>query len=460
MNRRGFLQLGRNALASSGLLATLGGFERALAAMPRKSIDTGGYKALVCVFMYGGNDSFNLLVPRSFDAYGQYSASRQNLSVPLLLLQLQPLYPQNYDGNDYAVHPSAWPIQQLFNAGKLSFVANVGSLVEPVTREQYRTGTARLPLQLFSHEDQQVQWMTSRADSVDRIGWAGRIADLLAAQGTSSKLAVNISIGSANIWQSGGDTLPYVLGAGGAPELEVLEDGGDARAMKRREAFLQILQQTGADASLMAQEFAATQNRAIDLGKFINEALASVPDFGTKFPNDFLGLGPQLKMVARTIRARAALGVSRQMFFVNMGRFDTHDGQLQDHPGLLSILAQGLSAFSSAIEEIGAQNLVTTFTASDFGRTLTSNGNGTDHGWGGHQMVMGGAVKGRTIFGRMPNLALDGPDDAEVGRIIPTQSTDQFSATLARWFGVGESDLDLVFPNLGNFASRDLGFMS
>ncbi len=444
-NRRGFLQLGLNTLASSSLLATLGGFERALAAA-----DTSGYRALVCIYLYGGNDAFNLLVPRSTEAYNQYAQSRGGLAVPRM--RLLPLRPVTDDGNDYGVHPNCRGIQQLFNEGQLSFVANVGSLVEPVTRSQYLSGSANLPLQLFSHEDQQVQWMTGRSDSSERKGWAGHIADLLAGQGYSPKLSVNISLAGTNIWQSAGDIVPYTMGLNRAPELEVLSFGG-----ARAETYLKILEQAGAAESLMTQEFAATESRALELGRTINDALAGAPALTTEFPASYLG--QQMRMAGRMIAARNQLGASRQIFFVGLPGFDTHDDQLQTHPGLLTTLSDALRAFYDATAELGVQDLVTTFTASEFGRTLTSNGDGTDHAWGSHQLVMGGAVRGKSIFGRMPNLTINGPDDVDTGRIIPTQAMDQYAATLSRWFGLSESDLDLVFPNLANFASRNLGFM-
>lgn len=448
MNRRGFLQLGVNTLASGGLLATLGGFERALAAA-----DTTGYRALVCIYMSGGNDSFNMLVPRSTDAYNQYAQSRGSLAVQKS--KLLAINPKTSDGNQYGVHPSCKGIQTLFNNGNLAFAANVGSLVRPVTRAQFLSGTADLPLQLFSHEDQSVQWMTGRADSADRQGWAGKIADLLAGQGYAPKLSVNISVAGTNIWQSAGVVMPYMMSLSDAPELDITEiEGGGNRV----DAYMKLLQQAQSDSSLMAQQFAVNEARAIELAQTINNGLGSVPEFKTQFPSTYLG--SELHTVARMIAARSQLGAARQIFFVSLGGFDTHDSQLALHPTLLQTLSDAVQAFYNATVEIGADQLVTTFTASEFGRTLTSNGDGTDHAWGAHHFAVGGAVSGQDIYGTMPNLTINGPDDVDTGRIIPTQAMDQYGATLARWFGVSGSDLDFVFPNLGNFDKRDLGFMA
>ena len=448
INRRGFLQLGVNTLASSGLLATLGTFERALAAA-----DTTGYRALVCVYLFGGNDSFNTLIPRSTDAYNQYAQSRGSLAIQKS--KLLAINPQSSDGNQYGVHPSCKGIQTLFNNGKLAFVANVGSLVRPVTRAQFLSGTADLPLQLFSHEDQTVQWMTGRADSPDRQGWAGRIADLLATQGYSPKLSLNISLAGTNLWQSAGNVLPYNLGKGGAATLDIQSfPGGGGRV----DAYLKLLQQAQSDPSLMAQQFALTETRGLELGKTIDDGLGSVPEFKTKFPSTTLG--SDLHLVARMIAARSQIGAARQIFFVSHPGFDTHDNQLTQHAALLQVLSDAVKAFYDATVEIGADQMVTAFTASEFGRTLSSNGDGTDHAWGSHHFALGGAVNGQNIYGAMPNLTINGPDDVDTGRIIPTQAMDQYGATLARWFGISGSDLDLVFPNLGNFDKRDLGFMA
>ena len=450
-SRRGFLKLGTQALASSTLLATLGGMERALAAS-----DTNGYRALVCVFLYGGHDSFNWIIPTDNARYATYAASRGRLALPRD--DLRSITPSNVGGGaQFALHPSCQGIQSLFNNGNAAFIANVGPLVRPVTVAQIRNDTAELPPHLFSHSDQSAQWMTSYPQSGAPYGWSGRIADLLKEQGYNPRLAMNVSLAGNNIWQGGQDTVQYALGTGGAPELNAVSESY-YRDGARSAAFLDLLQQARGDAHLLTAEFARTQNRAIDLAQFINASLESSPALTTAFPQSYLGA--QLRMAARMIRARESIGVSRQMFFVGVGGWDTHDNQLIDQSELLFDLSTSLQAFQSAMNEINAQDLVTTFTASDFGRTLTSNGDGSDHGWGAHALVMGGAVKGRAIYGTMPNLTIEGPNDAGEGRIVPTTGTDQYAATLAKWFGVSDSDLRDVFPNLGNFASANMGFMS
>lgn len=450
LTRRGFLRMGSQALASGTLLSTLGTMERALAAS-----DTSGYRALVCVFLFGGNDSFNWLVPSDTAGYGTYAATRQTLALPKA--SLLPITPTNISAPaTYGLHPNSDGIRTLFESGKAAFVANVGTLIRPVTRTQYRNGTATLPPYLFSHSDQQSQWQTSYPQSNAGRGWAGRIADLLASESYNPQLSVNVSLAGNNIWQSGGVTVPYALGLGGAQEFDAVaadyyEEG------RRRDAFLALRNLADSDASPLVTQYAKTTSRAIDLASVINSGLAAQPALATAFPTTYVGA--QLKMAARMIQARNVIGVSRQLFFVGIGGYDTHDTQLDDQAKLLGELSAGLLAFQTAMGEIAAESLVTTFTASDFGRTLTSNGDGSDHGWGGHALVMGGAVSGRKIYGAMPSLAIDGPDDAEEGRIIPTTATDQYAATLARWFGVASSDLPTLFPNLSNFASSNLGFL-
>ena len=450
-HRRALLKGSVQTLAASGLLATLGTFQRALAAA-----DTSGYKALVNVFLLGGNDAFNWLVPRDNAHYATYANTRSVLALPQS--SLLAITPGNLSGGlQLGLHPSCSGIRSLHEAGKAAFVANLGPLVQPTTAAQFKAQSAPLPPSLFSHNDQQNLWMTSTADSLKRIGWAGRVADLLQDQGYNPRLAVNISVNGNNIWQSANRTVPYALGLDGAPTLTLATDTG-ANGGRRAATFKKLLALSGNDPNLLQQEFGATTQRALDSAQFVNDALATVPaDFKTAFPST--GVGRQLQMVARMVRARGALGVSRQLFFVGFGGWDTHDNQLNDQATQLGQLDAAVAAFQSALAEINAEPLVTTFTASDFGRTAVPNSDGTDHGWGSHALVTGGAVRGRALYGTMPDLTRNSADDTGAGRMAPTLSTDQYAATLAKWFGVAASDLDLLFPNLHNFGSRDLGFL-
>lgn len=452
VRRREVLKLGVQTASASTLLGTLGTLQRAMAAA-----DTSGYKALVCVFLYGGNDAFNMIAPRSGAAYTTYANSRRSLALPAA--SLLPIAPTNSDGNQYGLHPNCAGLQSLFESSRMAVVANIGTLIQPTTPAQFRATNVPLPPSLFSHSDQQTQWMTSIPNSNLPHGWGGRIADLLNAQGYgNAQLATNISLNGSNIWQGGRDTIFYTLGNDGAPVLYDYQYGGH-RNGTRKAAFDRLLQQaTGStDGNLHFREYTRTVNRTISSSQFVNNALSATPALTTVFPGG--SVGDQLRLTARMIAARSRLGLSRQLFFIGVGGFDVHDDHLNTHGNLMRQVSAGLKAFHDATVELGIQNSVTAFTASDFGRTLSSNGNGSDHGWGGHHLVVGGAVQGRRIYGRMPDLTINGPDDAGSGRIVPTTATDQYAATLARWFGVADSDLDLLFPNLRNFSQRNLGFV-
>jgi uncharacterized protein (DUF1501 family) len=453
-SRRGFLRLGSRAFASAGLLTTLGGLQRSLAA----TTDTSGYKALVCVFLYGGNSAFNWIVPRRGTAYSTYQKSRSNLA--LAQGSLLALNGSASDGNAYGFHPSCPELQGLFNSGHAALLCNVGTLVQPTTAAQARAASVALPSQLFSHADQQTAWMTSIADSPERYGWAGRLADLLLSQGHTPRLAYNIDIGGANYWQEGKTSIPYVLGTGGAPLLDVTSNTSYRDGL-RSQTSLALLNQASRDPNLLVAEYASIRNSASAKVTQVNDALSAAGELSTRFPSldGDSDLGLQLQQVARCIKAQAQLGDSRQIFFVQLGGFDTHNGELATQAGLLKILSQNLGAFWNALNEIGMAGKVSLFTASDFGRTLGSNGDGSDHAWGAHHLVLGGAVLGGKYYGSMPSLAIGGGDDMGNGRIVPTTATDQYAATLAHWFGVADADLDAVFPNLRNFDRRNLGFL-
>jgi uncharacterized protein (DUF1501 family) len=437
----------RFSLASAGWFA-LSPARSALAAASAAT-QASDYKALVCLFLYGGNDSANLIVPRSGSPYSTYKASRGSLAVSQA--SLLPITPVNPGGVAWGVHPSAPAIASLFQAGKLAVVANVGCLIEPVTRAQYQAGSVALPPQLFSHADQSAQWMTARSNGLESVGWCGRVAERV---GSSALMPINVSLEGSNALQTGTTTAPYIMNPWGVEALTGFwgEQGG-----KRFTAFQAMLDR--ATPHKLEKTYANTQKEAIALEALVSSALDGAPTFATPFPEDSW-TARQLEMVARMIAVRSALGVTRQIFFVGMGGFDTHDAQTTYQPQLFSELSQVLAAFQAAMTQLGVEPNVTTFTASEFGRTLSSNGKGSDHGWGANHLVLGGAVQGREFFGTMPDLALDGPDDAGDGRIIPTIAVEQYGATLARWFGVATADLAALFPNLANFGAANLGFLS
>ncbi len=460
LSRRHFLrQAACAAVGTSGIASTIWNL-RALGAAATAA-DTGGiqagdFKALVCVFLYGGNDSANLLVPRDPANYNAYATQRGVLALPQSAIL--PINDLVNDGRDFALHPSVPELRDIYNQGKLAFVANVGSLMAPVTRDTYLNGSVQLPPQLFSHEDQQTQWQTSWPGNPSRTGWGGRMADLLRTLNGSSAISMSISVAGSNVFEVGNVVSQYQVSTNGSIGLSGFNGTSDPRYV----AYNNIA--TLPYTNLFERAFGAVTRRAIDNNVLITNALAVAPPLTTVYPaNSYLG--DQLNMVARLISVRAALGMRRQIYFVSVGGFDTHDHELTDQPALLGDVSTALSAFYRSTVELGMQNSVTTFTASDFGRTFTTNGAGSDHGWGGHHLVMGGDVKGGNVYGRYPILSVDGPDDTGYGRWIPSTSVDEYSATLAKWFGVNPSlapggEMLTVFPNLGRFATPDLGFMN
>lgn len=444
--RRTFIrQAACAALTTTGILNTILDLRR-LSAAP---LDTTDYKALVCLFLFGGNDANNLIVPHDANGYAAYSAARGALAIPQA--SLLPLTMQNGDGRDFGFHPNLPELQALFNQGKLGVVANVGTLVAPVTRAQYLAGGAAVPPQLFSHADQSVQWQTSVPDVISKTGWGGRMADMLQSLNAGSQISLNISIAGTNTFEVGNTVLPYILSPTGSVGLAGFD--GSANANVRLQAFKDLLALP--HNNLFEKAYSDTVSRSIAANELLTSALSGVPAFQTVFPAT--NLGQQLNMIAKLIAARNNLSMKRQIFFCSVGGYDTHGDQLTGQANLFTELSQGLNAFYSATNELGVAQNVTTFTASDFGRTYPTNGTGSDHGWGSHQLVLGGAVQGGRLFGTFPTLAVNGPDDTGQGRWIPTTSVDEFSATLATWFGVSASDLSTVLPNIGRFAHPNIG---
>lgn len=458
MNRRQWLQRCLMCTAGSAAFTALGGkLQLAMAATSTQSAAPTllgvDYRALVCVYLYGGNDAFNMLVPRG-SGHGIYASARAALALPEnTLLPLSPVQPPN-GGGSFGLHPAMSGLQSLFNSQRLAFVANTGPLLYPITKPQYQAGSVASPAQLFSHSDQQVLWQTPQAQAANKRGWGGRLADMFYASNVNQQLSMNISVSGENVFQSGQVVLPYFVDTNGAEGIHFVTDVPWQQS--RRNAFLAL--RDGSHEHALQREYARRMRRAMDNQTMVSAALSDAAPLLTSFPDTHLGR--QLRMVARLLSARGQLQMRRQIFFVGLGGFDNHDNQLEDHALGLGELSAALSAFHAATVELGLQQQVTTFTASEFGRTLSINGNGTDHGWGSHHLVMGDAVNGGRIYGTPPNLTLNGPDDAGWGQIIPTIAVDQYAATLASWFGLADGDRELVFPNLGRFSTPNLGFMA
>ena len=448
--RRAFIrQAACAALGTTGLLSTIWDL-RKLSAAPL----SGDYRAIVCLFLYGGNDANNVLIPSDGTNYNVYAAARGNLA--LARTSLLPLTIPVGDGRQYGFHPNMPELANLFNQGKLTMVANVGTLVAPTTRTDYVNGTAAVPKNLFSHEDQSVQWMTSVPDRGDvRTGWGGRAADLVASLNGNSQVSLSLSIAGTNTFEVGNSVVPYLISPDGSLGLRGL-GSADPNEGIRIQGFKNLLALP--HNKLFEAAYSDTMSRSIAENEILTSALAGVSPLNTPFPDT--DLGRQLAMISKLIAARGNLGMRRQIFFCAVGGYDTHGDQLAAQAGLLTELSSALNSFYSATVELGVDQSVTTFTASDFGRTLPTNGGGSDHGWGSHQFVMGGAVRGNQLYGKFPTLAVNGPDDTEDGRWIPTTSVDEFSATIARWFGVSASDMPTVFPNIGRFANPNLGFLA
>ena len=471
LSRRKFLGACCASVGATGLLSTLGQLrlmgavaspDNGPVAPPRAGAPQTDYKALVCLFLAGGNDANNLVIPTDNATYAAYAAGRGALALPQNAVL--PITPRTDDGRTWGIHPAMTELRNLFNSGQFAVLANVGTLAYPMTKAQYSNGSVPRPSQLFSHNDQQVEWQSSIADKPFVTGWGGRLADLTNAFNTNNRISMSITLNGQNSFQVGKNVDQYAVGTGGAIALTGSGTGTSVNGLRTAALNDALALQNG---NLFETAFGGLTTGAIGSSALISSVITGTSPFAPVFNAVAnTSLGQQLHMVARLVNAQQTLGLKRQIFFVRVGGFDLHDNQVTAgattsgaHANLLRNISQSLNAFNNALTQIGAQNQVTTFTASDFGRTYNTNGDGSDHGWGSHHFLMGGAVRGGDIYGRMPTFAIDGPDDTGRGRWIPTTSVDEYAGTLAKWFGVSATDLPVVLPNIGRFAKPDLGFM-
>jgi uncharacterized protein (DUF1501 family) len=421
-----------------------------LSAMAEASAATADdYKALVCVFLFGGNDHANTVVPFDLQSYTALQQIRPNLVIPRDRLTDNQLTPQIplINQRAYALAPGLEPLVSLFKSKELAVILNVGTLIEPTSKAQYLAKSVKLPPKLFSHNDQQAFWQTSATEG-SPSGWGGRMGELFMSSQTNANLTA-ISVSGQAAFVSGRTLRPYQIASSGPTQVSGVSNPvfGSTQASN----FLKTM--LSADQShMLMQEWITTSRRSLDLTDTLSLALAKV-NLATPFPLAS-NLSDQLKMVARLIAARNSLGLKRQVFFVSMGGYDTHDNQAASHPSLIAQVGYSLAAFQEAMRELGLTQQVTTFTASDFGRTLASNNDGSDHGWGSTHFVMGGAVRGGEYIGTPAAIAVNGPDDVGSGRLIPTLSVDQLAATLGEWFGLSLSEQLSLLPNLANFNQK------
>ena len=419
------------------------------------------YKAIVCIFLHGGNDYANTVVPYDITSHALYTAQRPNLSFSRLSLAataLNPLVaPVDAGGfaRDYALAPELSGLLPIFDAGKMAVVLNVGTLVQPTSKLQYTNKSVLLPPKLFSHNDQQSIWQSSSPEGAIN-GWGGRMGDLFQAGNTNSTFTC-VNVAGNAVFLSGNSAVQYQVSTGGSVPLAGIKSPlfGSASCT---EALRTLISQPRSH--LLENEYNKVMRRSIDANVVLTSALSGAPNFTTPFPAGN-PLGSQLKVVAQMIANATTIGAKRQVFFVSLGGFDTHDGLLTRHPVLMKTVGEAISAFYNATVELGVADKVTAFTASDFGRTLTGNNDGSDHGWGSMHFVVGGAVNGKKYYGTPPAVANNGPDDVGQGRLLPTTSIDQYAATLGRWLGITDSELAYVLPNLKNYnpTARTLGFV-
>ena len=423
----------------------------------KSNVLAGDYKALVCLYLGGGADSFNMVIPKEQSQYDTYAATRSNLALsPEDVLTVNP---QNTGGLSYGFHPAMTNMHQIFDAGKIAFVNNMGTLVHPTNKQQFYDEAVPLPLGLFSHSDQTNQWQTGIPNSRQIKGWAGKMNDILYASNDNQNISMNISFNGVNTFQSGNRDVVYTIDYGGASGINDYNSEWDIWP-SRRKALEKMLNHVYNDP--FKDTYTNIFKKSLDSSLEFTAAIDAIPEFTTQFTDNWLS--NNFKMIAKVIAAREKLGFTRQIFFIDYGNWDNHDELLNNQAYNLMEVDNALSEFYNVMNEIGMMDNVVTFSMSEFGRTLTSNGNGTDHAWGGNSFVMGGPVRGNNFYGQYPILELDGSLEVGGGVLIPTTSTDQYIAELALWYGLDPNDLPSVLPNIGNFytagSGNPIGFLN
>lgn len=471
LNRRQFLNhsgktavsaaaLSSTAFSATALLGTaqLGAMSAASASTLSQNESSNDYKAMVCVLLAGGADSFNILVPTDNTHYQQYATTRSDIA--LSQSSLLALNNAQNNGQTLGLHPQLSGLQGLYNQGKMAFLSNVGTLVEPTSTQALQNHTAKLPLGLYSHSDQISQWQTALPDVRSGTGWGGRIADILSSQNSNQRVSMSISASGANEFQAGRVSDFYSIVPGENPTPSLLNSLQEKTEL---DTAVEEMYQNNGFSNLFRRSYSKLFNESVSANAEFASALQAGQPLTTNFGND--EFSQQMRVIARTIAANQLLGMRRQTFFVTYGGWDHHDEVINAMNGMLKPLNDGLAAFQSAIAELGLENNVTTFTTSDFARTLSSNGRGSDHAWGGNAMILGGAVKGGSVYGTYPSLTLGNPLDTGRGVLMPTTSLDEYFGELALWFGVAPGALADILPNIGRFYStststRPLGFMA
>ena len=416
------------------------------------------YRAIVCLFFFGGNDHTNTIIPYDPAEHAAYVNARQSIAFNFDALTPTATAPVGTQNNrPFAFHPALTGLKSLYDLGKLAVVANVGPLVMPTTLAQYRARSVPLPPKLFSHNDQQSVWQANQpVGEGARLGWGGRMGDLLASQNGQTVFTCISASGNA-VFMSGQEVIQYQVGANGSTAFNALSGNlyGSASAGS---AYRRVI--TRASGHLFESQLGQVVSRSISANATLSASLPPASSFTVPIPANN-GLASQLNVVARIIAGRGGLAVNRQVFFVSVGGFDSHDFLLNDHNLRMQTVNAAVNAFYQWLQQLQMENNVTLFTASDFGRTLTSNGDGSDHGWGAHHFVVGGAVQGGTIYGTFPQVTFNTPEDVGQGSLLPTTSVDQYAATLGRWLGVADAQMPDVLPNIVNFgAARYLGFLA